>query len=73
MQGYYEAQLAERFRPRLTADLEEFARLEFPTEDPRTVRQLVVAATENASTRPRRHLWFSRVPKPTTEGSSAKA
>lgn len=73
MQGYYEARLAERFRPRLTADLEEFARLEFPHEDPRTVGQLVAAATENASTRPRRHLWSTRVPKPTTEGSSAKA
>jgi hypothetical protein len=67
MLGYQEARLAERSRPNFTPELAEFARLEYPREDPRTVGQLVVASVENAMKRPRWRFRFSRDPKPTAK------
>jgi hypothetical protein len=47
---------AERRRSSHSGDLDEYARLEFPQEDVRTIRSLAMAAVEGAVER--RHRWF---------------
>jgi hypothetical protein len=46
MFGFPDARLAEKSRPNYTRDLEEYARLEYPQEDPRTVSLRFLGSAE---------------------------
>jgi hypothetical protein len=60
MFSYQDAQVLERKRPRSTYDIAEFARLEYPGEDPRTVGLRVLQAVEETKSRRKPFHLFRR-------------
>ncbi len=73
MFGIPNARIAELSRPDYTPDLAEFARLEYPREEPRAVVAQALAAVGPPAPRHRFRLRFLRPADRTTEVSSAKA
>jgi hypothetical protein len=61
MFGYLDAQLAERSRPDYACQLAEYARLEFPQEDPASVSHRAFAAAEQEPQLVQRRFWPFRV------------
>jgi len=73
MFGIPSARIAEMSRPDYARELDAYARLEYPREDPRTVSLLALAATKGPAEPPRRRFRFFRSTQATTEVVSAKA
>jgi hypothetical protein len=71
MFGIYQAHLVEPSRPSYHRELDEYARLEYPLEDPRTVSLLALAAAKRRERRARPRFWLFRwfhAPSPRTAG-----
>jgi hypothetical protein len=60
MFGIPTTRIAELSRPNYARDVAEYARLEHPQEDARTVILLVLAAAQDHAEAPRRRFWFFR-------------
>ncbi len=73
MLGYHEARVAERSRPNYTPELMEYARLEFPHEDPQSVTLLAIAVAKEKTRPVHRRFRFFRKAMPSPEAACAKA
>lgn len=64
MFGTLNPRMTERSRSQPYADISEYARLEFPHEDPRTVVAITLASRTAAANPPRRRFRLFRVRAP---------